>query len=132
MSSLATETIALRAAGLWAMGIFAIAALSAYSARPAREAPAPLWLVIPLLLSKIGILLGPAGLALVVGRATGRWSETASMAAIAFAVLVGLWASLVLVQIAQNVAYRLVGAPVQTIRLLAQNKPKRRRRPRKA
>lgn len=127
MSSLTTEMIAFRAAGLWGIGMFAMAALSAYTARPSREQPDSLWLIIPIMLAHIAVLLGPAGLALIVGRATGRWSETATMAAVVAAVLGGYAASSVSVQIVQNIAYRLVGAPVQPIRLWRQYKPKRRR-----
>jgi hypothetical protein len=126
MSSLTTEVIALRAAGVWAIGVFAMAALSAYSARPSREQRDSLWLVIPALLAKIAVLLGPAGLALIVGRATARWSETVTLVAICAVVLAGYAASSVVLQIAQNIAYQLVGARVQPIRLWRPNKPKRR------
>jgi hypothetical protein len=132
MSSLATETIALRAGGLWAVGIFIIAAVSAYTARPDREGPVSVWVVIPIMLGKIGMFLGPTGVALIVGRAVGQLGENARMAAAAAVLMVGVWVSLVLVQIVQNVAYRLIGAPVQPIRFWNGSKPKRRRRLRKA
>jgi hypothetical protein len=131
MSNLTTQEIVFRTAGLWTIGMFAMAALSAYTARRTRERFDPLWLIIPFLLARIAVLLGPAGLALIVGRATSRWSETAAMVAIAAAVIAGYLASTVLVQIAQNVTYRLVGARLQPIRLWVQNKPIRRRTQRK-
>lgn len=131
MSNLTTQEIALRAASLWAIGVLAIAALSAYAARPTREGPGPLWLVIPILLAQMAVLMGPAGLALVVGRATSRWNETGAMVAILAAVSAGYLANSVLVQFAQNIAYRLIGARLQPIRLWVQNKPFRRRTQRK-
>lgn len=130
MSDLTTEAIAFRAAGLWAIGVVTLAALNAYSYRPSRgQQRDSLWLVISGLFAKLAILMGPAGLALIVGGATNQWSGAAATAATVATILAGYLASLVLVQCAQNMACLFIGAPTQPISLW-RHKPRSRRTPR--
>ena len=129
MSSLTTEAIAFRAVGLWVIGVFALAVLNAHSYLPSYRRRATRWLIIPGLLAKFAVLLGPVGLGLIVGRVTGQWNETLAMAAIAAAILIGYVASSVLVQVGRNVACAIIGAPVQPIHIWRQDKrPKRQKR----
>lgn len=128
MSSLTTEAIAFRAAGLWVIGVFTLAVLNAYSYRPSRGQRDSRWLVVPGLLAKFAVLMGPVGLALIVGRATIQWSETPARATIAVAILAGYLASSALVQVVRNAACVIIGAPVQPIHIWRKdNRPGRRK-----
>ena len=128
MSSLTSEAIAFRAASLWVVGVFALAVLNAYSYRPLHGRRASRWLVIPGLLTKFAVLIGPVGLGLIVGRMTVQWGEALAMAAIAVAILAGYMASSVLVQVGRNVTCAIIGAPVQPVHIWRQDKrPKRRK-----
>ena len=127
MSSLTTEAIAFRAASLWVVGIFALAVINAYSYRPRRGQRDSLWLVIPGLLAKFAVLLGPVGLALIIGRATIEWGKTPAMAAVAICILAGYLASSFLVQVLRNAACSIMGAPAQPIHIWRQVKRSKRR-----
>jgi hypothetical protein len=118
MSSLASEDIALRAALLWVFGIFVIAIISGYSVRTYKGRRASWWLFIPTLVGMGCLMLGPAGLGLLVGRATSDLDEVISVGLIASSGIAAYWLSSVIVQSAQNVAYRIVGAPIQRIRFI--------------
>jgi hypothetical protein len=116
LSSLATETIAIRGVLLTLLGIVMLAAISGYTARPSRSGPVSGWAVLAILAGRLCLLLGPAGMALIAGRASRNLGEAAALALAAATVLGSYMLSLIAVQIAQNVAYRLVGAPTQPIR----------------
>lgn len=127
MSALATETIALRAFLLFVIGVLALAGLSGYTARPSRSGPVSGWIAVPILAAKICLLLGPAGLALIVGRTTGQLNESVTLVLVCAAVIFSYWLSSIAVQAAQNIAYRMVGARTQKIRWFAWSKPRSRR-----
>lgn len=131
MSSLATEVIAVRAAFGWSIGLLAMIAISAYTARPWRVGRVSSWIIVPVLVARGLLLLGLAGLSIIVGRASGQLSYVAAAALIAAVVIASLWISLILVQVGQNLAYRLVGAPVQPIRWWAADTGGNRRRVRR-
>jgi hypothetical protein len=118
VSSLASEDIALRAALLWVAGIFAISIISGYSIQRYGGRRAPLWLFIPTAFALGSFMLGPAGLAILVGRATISFDRVTSIILTASSGIAAYWLSSVVVQIAQNIAYRIVGAPTQRIRLI--------------
>lgn len=116
MSELASETIALRAILLFVFGIVLLAAISGYTARPSRSGPVSLWLGIPIIPAKICVLLGPSGLLLIVARATKDLSQLPRSALFVAVGALSFWLSAIVIQVAQNIAYRVVGARTQKIR----------------
>lgn len=123
MSALSTDVIAIRTVLLWAAGLVAVFVISAYTGMPSRErSVSGCGAVLPFLAAKGLLLLGPFGVAIIIGRETRGLNEAAALASVAAGFLFSYWASLIIAQAVQNLAYYFNGAPVQPIRLWAGSK----------
>ncbi len=125
--------IASRAAMAWLAGLIVVAACSAFATR-SSSTKVPLRLVLPVLAGRICLLLGIFGLVMIVGRAVRDQGLAVLMIAAVASVVAGSWLTNIAVQVAQNLAYLLAGAPVQKINWRAEGivvgrskKPSRRR-----
>lgn len=115
MTELATDTIAIRAGFLWAVGVFGSGLIGGFLAS-LPSGPRSGWIVFPILAMRIPLFLGPTGIGLIVVRLTDEFSKTVAYAAIGMSIVTSLWLSLIAAQVAQNIACRLFGAKTQPIR----------------
>ena len=93
-----------------------MAAGSAWTANPQRSTPVGSRFKLPLIAAKLCLGLGSFGAGLAVGRSLAGDDRTLIMVLTATAVLVALWSSFIIVQVVQNLAFRLVRAEPRPIR----------------
>lgn len=127
MSDLPTTVIAMRAAALWIAGLLAVAVIAAQSETNSSGSRNGLRLL-GALAARILMYLGPAGLALIVGRSARGLSDLAAYSAVGVSVIVSMWFTAICAQVAQNSARRAIGAKSQPIRWWAGHDGKRHRR----
>ena len=124
--ALSIAEIGARSAIALLVGIALIAGVSTYTARPERKGPVSLWIALPILAGKIGLTVGCLGIGITLSRVAG--GGTAGFVAGLLGFLGMLWSSSIAVQIAQNVGYKFVGAPIQAIRWSNAPRSTRKRR----
>lgn len=127
VAGLTTDIIAVRAAIGWAAGLIGTGLIGGYLAS-LPNGPRSGWVVIPILATRIPLLLGPAGVGLIVGRLTSGLVEIAAYSAIGVSVVASMWLSAIAAQFAQNIACRLFGARQAPIRWWSGDTGKRSRR----
>jgi hypothetical protein len=110
------ETRATLAATALFVAVLIIAAISGYTANPARRGPVSLWSALCVVVLKIVIIGIAWGLAWLLAESFFERRSSGEMAlALALGVSI-MWATSIAVQFAQNLFYARLGAPTRPIR----------------
>lgn len=113
---LPVSDIALRCAAGWLLGVSTIAAVSGYTVRLSRKGSVPLWTGFAAIAGNICWVGACAGIGFLLGRLAPRQDLMLTIALYVCGFVAALWVTSILIQLAQNLAYRAVGAPMQRIR----------------
>ena len=120
--------IAIRASGAWLVGASAIVSISAHTARPSRKGPVSLWIGIAAVVAKFCLISGCIGVGLLLVRLIHPPYRAPNIALGGAGFIGSYWVSIIVIQIAQNVAYKIVGAPYRPIEWYRSGKRRRSRR----
>ena len=95
------------------LGVVVIAVTSAYTARPSRRKSVSFWVALPILIAQMGVGAGSCGVGFAFAKFFGgKWGLLAGVSI----TMATLWCASIVIQLAQNVGYRLIGVRPQTIR----------------
>lgn len=124
VTALATNTIAVRALVLWAIGLIGTGWIAGYlESLPRREQSR--WAVVAFIVLQIPLSLGPIGVGLIADRSTEHLSAVAAVTAVSASAIVSLWLSSIGVQIVQNAACRFFGTETRSIQWWSGGRAKR-------
>jgi hypothetical protein len=99
-----------------AVGIMIIAATTGYTANPKRRGAPSLWIALLVMAGMALRLVGMMVIAAVCASLLAGRNEIGRLAVWASAFILFGWLSDVVIQLAQNLFYRFVGAPTQRLR----------------
>ena len=120
--------IAFRCAGLWLVGVVAVVTMSGYLARPSRNGPASLWAGLAAIIATICWVVACFGFGMLTVWLAPERGQLVRFILYPLGALGALWLTSILIQVGQNLAYRMVGAPVQRIRWYNGNETQSRSR----
>lgn len=123
-----SEEILVRSVVSWAVGLLFVASASAYAARPGASKDLPLWVGLPVILGQFLYFGAAVGVGAVLEKALHDRSQPLKIVIVPLGILTTLWVSSIILQLAQNFGYRLVGAPSQKLRFYRQRPARQRKR----
>jgi hypothetical protein len=127
VTDLSTEVIAIRAGLSWLIGLAGTGLIHGLLLRlPGGRRST--WWIVPILASRIALLLGPVGVGLIVGRLIPKSPENIVLATAALALIASLWLSAIAAQLVQNRVSTHFGLKPEPIRWWAGDTGKRSRK----